>query len=264
MLDHHYDGLEGDWAKFAEVAQKFVRARRAIIPPEDAEDLVQRIILTMAEVGRKLGRPAGGWLWKTAYYELLHYWRERAVWPLLSLNQKYDHDPQGRELWETLRAPETDLDAQLDASTWLERCSDRILGIARKMMIGEMLTEAERGYLAWWRRRMGIPGPRSGHRMSSSRAHEVRLPPLRVTVYKAICAVLKQCPTPMHEKEIARLVAVAYPPLAQHIRNFNRQVHTTLIKRQGNGVCERVAPATWRFNGNSGHGEQSHQPIAAR
>ncbi len=252
MLDHHYDGLEGDWAEYAEVAQKFVRARLyTLILPEDAEDLTQRIILVMTEVGRKLNRGPGGWLWKTAHYELLHYWRERAQWPLLSLNQKYDDDPGGRELWETLAAPDTDLDAQLDASMWLERCGPQILGIARKVMIGETLTSAERAYLHWWRRRMGIPTPKSGRRLSSARAHEIRLPPLRMTVYKAICVVLAQSPTPLHEKEISRLVAVAYPPLAEHIKGFHRQVHTTLCKRQRNGVCERVAPATWRWNGGN-------------
>ncbi|MEE9201605.1 MAG: hypothetical protein V3U31_00230, partial [Dehalococcoidia bacterium] len=154
-----------------------------------------------------------------------------------------------RELWETLAAPEADLDAQLDAGMWLERCGPRILGIARKMMIGETLTEAERSYLHWWRRRMGIATPRSGHRLSSALAHDVQLPPLRVTVYKAICVVLEQSPVPLHEKEICRLVAASYPPLARDIKNFNRQVHSTLCKRQRNGVCERVAPATWRFNG---------------
>ncbi len=253
MLDHHYDGLEGVWAEYAEVAQKFVRARLyTLILPEDAEDLVQRIILAMAEVGRKLNRGPGGWLWMTAHYELLHYWRERSQWPLLSLNQKYDDDPRGRELWETLAAPDSDLDAQLDAGMWLERCGPRILGIAQKMMMGYLLTEAERAYLHWWRKRMGIPTPKSGHRLSSSQAHEVKLTPYRVTVYKAICVVLERSPTPLHEKDIARLVAAEYPPLAQRIKSFDRQVHTTLLKRQRNGVCERVAPATWRWNsGNS-------------
>ncbi|MEE9203291.1 MAG: hypothetical protein V3U31_08865 [Dehalococcoidia bacterium] len=254
MLDHHYDGLTGDWAEYAEVAQKFVRARLyTLILPEDAEDLTQHIILTMAEVGRKMGREPGGWLWKTAHYELLHYWRERAKWPLLSLNHKQDGNGKGRELWETLAAPDSDLDAQLDASMWLERCGPRILGIARKMMIGETLTEAERGYLHWWRRRMGIATPRSGHKMMSSQAHEVSLPPLKVTVYKAICVVLERSPTPLHERVIARLVAATYPPLAETIKGFHRQVHTTLCKRQRNGVCERVAPATWRFNGKGIH-----------
>lgn len=251
MLNHHYDGLEGAWAEYAEVAQKFVRARLYwLIPPEDAQDMVQRIILAMAEVGRKMGREPGGWLWVTARYELLHYWRERARWPCLSFNQKRDGDEDGRELWETLADTSgPDLDAQLDASNWLERCPDKVLRAARKLAEGEPLTEAERGYLAWWRGRMGIPTPRSGHRLSSSQAHQTQLPPLRVTVYKAVCAVLAQSPTPLHEKEIAQLVAGVYPPLAEHIKNFNRQVHTTLCKRQRNGVCERVAPATWRFNG---------------
>ncbi len=254
MLDHHYDGLTGVWAEYAEVAQKFVRARLyAIIPPEDAEDLVQRIILAMAEVGRKMGRGPGGWLWKTAHYELLHYWRERSQWPLLSLNHKWDGDGKGRELWETLAAPGSDLDAQLDAGNWLERCGPRILGIAQKMMMGEHLTVADAGYLHWWRKRMGIPTPKSGHRMSSSQAHEVKLTPYRVTVYKAICVVLERSPTPLHEKEISRLVAGAYPPLAEHIKGFHRQVHSALCKRQRNGVCERVAPATWRWNGKGVH-----------
>lgn len=132
---------------------------------------------------------------------------------------------------------------------------------ARKLAEGEPLTEAEKGYLCWWWRRIGVPTPRSGHRMNSSQAPEVRLPPLRVTVYKAICVVMEQSPTPLHEKEIAQLVAVAYPPLAEHIKNFNRQVHTTLIKRQRNGVCERVAPATWRLNrGGSSEGRECPMP----
>ncbi len=117
--------------------------------------------------------------------------------------------------------------------------------------MGYLLSEAERAYLYWWRKRMGIPTPKSGHRMSSSQAHEVKLTPYRVTVYKAICVVLERSPTPLHEKEITRLVAVAYPPLAEHIKGFQRQVHAALCKRQKNGVCERVAPATWRWNGGN-------------
>ncbi len=199
----------------------------------------------------------------TAHYELLHYWRERSQWPLLSLNHKQDGNGKGRELWETLAAPDSDLDAQLDAGNWLESCGPRILGIAQKMMMGYLLSGAERAYLYWWRKRMGIPTPKSGRSMSASRAHEVRLPPLRVTVYKAICVVLKQSPTPLHEKEITRLVAMASPPLAEHIKGFHRQVHATLWKRQGTGVCERVAPATWRFNGNAAHSKQTPLDWAA-
>ena len=87
---------------------------------------------------------------------------------------------------------------------------------------------------------------------STYQAHEVKLPPLRVTVYKAICMVLAQSLTPLHERELTELVATAYPPLVESIKGkFNRQIHVTLIKRQRNGVCERVAPATWRFTGNS-------------
>lgn len=241
MLNHRYDGLEGDWAEYAQVAQKFIRARWASIPPDDAEDLVQRIILAMHQVAQKTGRGPGGWLWVTARYELSHYWRERAHRPHISLNKELQGDGNGkvRELWETLAAPEADLDAQLNARIWLAGCSDKVMGIARKLAEGETLTESERGYIAWWRRRVGIPTPRSGHKKSSSQAHEIKLPLLRVTVYRAICVVLGRSPTPLHEKEIVRLVAEAYPPLARSIKNFNRQMHATLCKRQRNGVCER-------------------------
>jgi hypothetical protein len=118
-------------------------------------------------------------------------------------------------------------------------------------MMGEPLTEAERGYLHWWRRRNGIPTPRSGHRMHPARAHEVRLPPPRVTVYEAICRVLKESPAPLHEREIARLVGEGYPPLAQHIRDLEDRVSATLHKRRKSRPFDRVAPATWCWNGTS-------------
>ncbi|MEK7776998.1 MAG: hypothetical protein AAB303_00010, partial [Chloroflexota bacterium] len=232
MLDHHYDGLEGDWAEYAQVAQKFIRARWASIPPDDAEDLVQRIILAMHLTAQKLGWHPGGWLWTTARFELGHYWRERAHRRALSLDR--ENDGNGHALWETLPAPEVDLDAQLDAGRWLHGCSQKVMGIARKLVEGEPLTEAERGYLHFWRKRQGIPTPRSS-----------------ISLRQAICVVLEQSPTPLHWKEIAWLVAEAYPPLSKSIKKFNLRVQNTLIKWQRNGVWERVAPGTWRLNGTS-------------
>ena len=41
-----------------------------------------------------------------------------------------------------------------------------------------------------------------------------------------------------------RKAGLTYPPFAETIKNFNRRVHATLCKRQRNGVCVRVAPAT--------------------
>ena len=250
MLHNHYDGLEGDWAEYARVAQKFVGARWASIPPDDADDLVQRIILAMHRVAQEKGLGIGGWLWTKAQFELWHYWRERSHQPSVSLNEQHDNgNGKGRELWETIAAPEVDLEAQIDAKIWLESCPDRVKTIARKQVEGETLTERESGYMSWWRKRVGIREPFSDHKVASSEAHEVRLPTLRVTVYAAICAVLARSSTPLHERQITELVAAAYPPLVESIKGkFNRRIHVTLIKRQKT-VFRRVAPATWILAG---------------
>ena len=250
MITNRYDGLQGDWAEYARVARKFVGARWASIPPDDADDLVQRLILAMHHVGQKKGLEPGGWLWTTAHYELCHYWRERSHQPHVSLNEQHDNgDGKGRELWETIAARAVDLEAQMDAKIWLEGCPDRVKTIARKQVEGNILTERESGYMSWWRQRVGIRQPFSDQRAASSEAQEVKLPPPRVTVYAAICAVLARNCAPLHERQITELVAAAYPPLVDSVKgNFHRRIHTTLIKRR-NTVFRRVAPATWILAG---------------
>lgn len=201
-------------------------------PPDDAEDLVQRIILRMYLTSQKLGRGPGGWLWTVARFELGHYWQEQRRRHTLSLDR--ENDGNGGQLRQTIAAPEVDLDAQLDAGRQRQRCPQKIKNIARKLVEGTPLTEAERGYLHFWRKKEGIPTPRS-----------------TTSLRQAINVVLERSSVPLHWHEINQIVAEEYPPLAKSIRKFKWRVQNTLYEWDKQMMWERVAPGTWRAMGKS-------------
>jgi len=73
----------------------------------------------------------------------------------VSLNSQIE-DGEGNsiELIDTIADDSAvDVDAWLDAKTWLLGCPRQLVEIAYKMVNGEALTNEERQYLWYWRRK---------------------------------------------------------------------------------------------------------------
>lgn len=153
-----YEDLGQPWLSYSRIARHYVGGAA----PEDREDLVQDIILTLAQVARKRGGLSPGKMLKTARFAWLAYLRDKARrrHPV-SLNRPIDRDGQdGRELWETL-ADRTarDMDAYLDAQAQLQAQAPRAIELAAKKIRGEPLTSTEHCWLSGYRRRGDPPQP---------------------------------------------------------------------------------------------------------
>jgi DNA-directed RNA polymerase specialized sigma24 family protein len=136
-----------DWQKYIEIADKF--QHKAMY--EDREDLRQDIILRLAEVASNNGHKpfTEASMVRVASYVAMEYWHDLKRQPtILSLNEEID-DGEGNsiELYQTIADDKAiDLEAWLDAKTWLAGCPQRLVHIARKRAIGKPLSETERRY----------------------------------------------------------------------------------------------------------------------
>ena len=140
-----------DWEKYIEIASRFQHKAKA----EDREDLRQDIIVRLAEVasrnGNHLTEPA---MLRVASYVVQTYWRDLMRKPtLLSLNYELeDEDGNSVELWQTLADDKAiDIEAWLDARTWLLGCPRRLVFIAVKRIAGKPMTSKEQRY--WHRQK---------------------------------------------------------------------------------------------------------------
>ena len=89
---------------------------------------------------------------RIASYECQKYWRQlKRQLTILSLNTELNNgDGDGIELIDTVADDKAiDLDAWLDARTWLLGCPKRLIVIASKRLKGIALTNKEHQYL--WR-----------------------------------------------------------------------------------------------------------------
>jgi len=140
-----------DWEKYMEIADNFQHKVRY----EDREDLKQDIILRLAEVAsiktEPLTLPA---MLRVASYVTIEYWRDLKRQPtIFSLNETIeDDDGNSVELSETLADDKAiDLEAWVDAKTWLHGCPRRLVKIALRKERGKPLTNKEHQCL--WRYR---------------------------------------------------------------------------------------------------------------
>jgi hypothetical protein len=136
-----------DWQKYIEIADKFQHKAK----PADREDLRQDIILRLAEVATSNGHKpfTEGAMVRVASYTVMAYWRDLMRKPtILSLNGELDNgDGDTVELWQTLADDRAiDLEAWLDAKSWLLGCPKRLVQIASKRASGKPLNERERRY----------------------------------------------------------------------------------------------------------------------
>jgi DNA-directed RNA polymerase specialized sigma24 family protein len=177
--------MQLDWQKYMEIADKFQQKARY----EDREDLRQDIILRLAEAGSNDGHKPDNdsWMYRIASFTVAQYWRDyykqvngidcghcsnqqrkkckeqnlcpaycpRAI-EVESMSKPINDDGDGNtiELWQTLADDNAiDLDAWLDAKTWLEGCPQRLVKIASKMVNGKNLTASDSRYLYKFRQK---------------------------------------------------------------------------------------------------------------
>ncbi len=178
-----YDHLEGEWLTYYKVASRFSYKAR----PEDREDLLHDIILTIAQAERNNGHKpfTEATMYRIASYTRTDYWRIhykhingldcgscnqsqrqkcRKDWlypecpkaiKLASLDKPIaDGEGSLTEQGELIADDKAiDLDAWLDARTFLLGFPQRLLLIADRINKGDALTNKDRQYLCYWRKR---------------------------------------------------------------------------------------------------------------
>ena len=146
-----------DWDKYIAVADRFQYKAKA----QDIEDLNHTILLSLAQTQISLDNNGGGQLsdvamLRIASYECQKYWRAiKRQLTILSLNTEIaDGEGNITELIDTLADDKAiDLDAWLDARTWLLGCPKRLVVIAGKRLKGIPLEPKDQEYLRRFRRR---------------------------------------------------------------------------------------------------------------
>jgi hypothetical protein len=146
-----------DWSKYIAVADRFQHKAKW----GDIEDLNHTIVLSLADAQRAKDNNGGGQLsevamLRVASYECQKYWRQqKRLLTILSLNTEIDDgDGNTTELIDTLANDKAiDLDAWLDAKTFLLGCPMRLIVIAGKRLKGIPLEGRDREYLRQFRQR---------------------------------------------------------------------------------------------------------------
>ncbi|TET39609.1 MAG: hypothetical protein E3J65_03645 [Dehalococcoidia bacterium] len=148
--------FEGVWGEFWEIAKRFKHKA----PWQDREDLRHNIIIRLVEVATV--KQASGEAFtelgklRTASFTVLAYWRDtKRNGRVISLNtQVEDWELNPTELIDTIADDSAiDLEAWVDARTWLLGCPKRLVEVAHKRASGVTLELADRKYLCKWRKR---------------------------------------------------------------------------------------------------------------
>jgi len=152
-----YDRLDGEWRQWYETAHRFERK----VPAQDRGDIRHNIILELALARARDGdKPfSEAMMCRVASFVVADYWRKAKRKPtILSLDTEIDNgDGDTTELIETVADDRAiDLDAWLEARTWLLGCPHRLVQIAHKINGGQTLTHGDRTYLWKWRKREQI------------------------------------------------------------------------------------------------------------
>jgi len=146
------EAVEHNWDKYIEIARRFEHKAQF----QDREDLKHSIIVRIAEVAERNGnKPFTEWgMLRVASYVVMEYWRQERRQPQMSLNSHID-DGEGNsiELIDTIADDSAiDLDAWLDAKTWLLGCPKRLIQIAHKRVKGIALDAKDKMYLSRFRK----------------------------------------------------------------------------------------------------------------
>ena len=187
-IGNGYDQLEGEWLTYYKVASKFAHKAQA----QDREDLLHDIMLTLVQVERNNGHKPFTELamYRIASRKVADYWREhyrltngcdcghcsqsqRATCLKDWLGRAYSYhqcpkarrmdalsrpilDSEGNttELGELIADDKAvDIDAWLDARAFLSGYPRRLVEVACKRRDGEVLSNKDRQYLWYFRRR---------------------------------------------------------------------------------------------------------------
>jgi len=152
-LERVYDGLQGEWLEWLGVARKY----EGKVPHQDRLDIRHDIMLELHRARQRDGQPLPELrAYKIASLMVALYWRREKRQPtILSLDEPIS-DYEGNEvrLKDTI-ADDTaiDLDAWLDAETWLLGCPMRLVEIAKKNLEGKALVKKDQKYLERYRKR---------------------------------------------------------------------------------------------------------------
>jgi len=149
-----YDRLDGEWRQWYETAHRFEHK----VPAQDRGDIRHNIILELALARARDGdKPFSmAMMCRVASFVVADYWRKAKRKPtMLSLNTEIeDGDGNTTELINTVADDKAiDLDAWIDARTWLLGCPRRLIVIANKKLCGKSLSDRERQYLCRYRRK---------------------------------------------------------------------------------------------------------------
>ncbi len=178
-----YDQLDGEWLTYYKVASRFSHKAKG----QDREDLLQDIMITLADVAKSNGHkpltePA---MYRIASITVVHYWRaqykltngldcgscSKAQRQKCRSEDLYFKCPKAIKL-EYLSQPVTegegnltelgemiaddhaiDLDAWLDRKTFLLGCPERLIAIGYKRQEGIPLDGKDQDYLDHWRKK---------------------------------------------------------------------------------------------------------------
>jgi len=178
-----YDQLQGEWLAYYNVASRFTDR----VKPQDKEDILHTIIATLADVERNNGHKpfTEAVMYRIASRTVADYWfshysynsgldckhcskaqrqkcKEDNLYTecakaikLESLNKPIiDSEGHTTELGELIADDKAlDLDAWVDARTFLLGFPQRLLAIAQKRLDGISLGNADKLYLGKWRKR---------------------------------------------------------------------------------------------------------------
>ena len=149
-----YDQLDGEWRQWYEVAHRFEHK----VPAQDRGDIRHNIILELALARSRDGdKPfSEAMMCRVASFVVVDYWRKLKRKPtILSIDSEIeDGDGNTTELIETIADDRAiDLEAWLDARTFLLGCPHRLIQIANKRVKGIPLDKKEDCYLRRFRRR---------------------------------------------------------------------------------------------------------------
>ena len=152
-----YAKLDGEWRQWYETAHRFEHK----VPAQDRGDIRHNIILELALARTRDGdKPfSEAMMCRVASFVVADYWRKAKRKPtLLSLDTEIENgDGDTTELIETIAEDKAiDVEAWLDARTFLLVCPHRLVQIANKINKGQTLTHGDRTYLWKWRKREQI------------------------------------------------------------------------------------------------------------
>jgi len=146
-----------DWEKYSEVADRFQHKARF----EDRDDLRHNIILRLAEVASNNGHEPFtiGAMIRVASYVVMEYWHsEKRNGKVISLNTAIGNgDGDSMELMDTIADDNAlNLEAWVDARTWLMGCPKRLIQIADKKVNGIALDWKDHKYLQRKRKQLEL------------------------------------------------------------------------------------------------------------